>query len=494
MADAESEVKKGRIRHCYPRREIYHRFIHSEEYAYTSDNHRVSCKGNYMVIGDIGKKVTINDIEELWYYNSNRMIAIIDRNLKRILINKTYKFHVWDLEYSIPSDYTIYFTDEIIPEKDILSNTKKCLKIHSKYLIKEYVERNLIKYYSILYANKKTIHNNIKEEFNVEHSYLYKSIFNFVKDNDIKKYDFYKECFDIKYKLRIYTTNWSSIKKEIKLPTLKQIITGKVFNKKEMLLLEQHWFWTKYCYGNHIPFKDVVDNWNKEVVREDIIKYLKRQHYIQEDWFTTEKTWNEYIIKFVEVERKIYNKLIKDSEEASYRNYEKAQKRLKESNKLNLEEWRNHKTAVNKVIYAYYIRPSRRNMTGRWVNRELSNSTFTTFDNIQLRLSKDGKRIQTSRWASVTLEEGIKMYKFFKEFRNNQPNVTFTSSTYLGNIKVGIYNFRLIHYKDKFTDSGKSLGKKEWCIQIGCHALWLDDINDFIRYYHLEDKFGLINN
>lgn len=34
MEDAESKIKKGHIRHCYPRREVYHRFIHDNNYYY----------------------------------------------------------------------------------------------------------------------------------------------------------------------------------------------------------------------------------------------------------------------------------------------------------------------------------------------------------------------------------------------------------------------------------------------------------------------------
>lgn len=81
------------------------------------------------------------------------------------------------------------------------------------------------------------------------------------------------------------------------------------------------------------------------------------------------------------------------------------------------------------------------------------------------------------------------MYKMFIIGRTNNPNCTSWTTSNFGNVKVGIYNLRFITYKDKVSDSGTPLGYKEWCIQIGCHALWLDDIEDFIKYYHLEDKF-----
>ena len=85
--------------------------------------------------------------------------------------------------------------------------------------------------------------------------------------------------------------------------------------------------------------------------------------------------------------------------------------------------------------------------------------------------------------------EGIKMYRMFKIYRTNNPSCTSWTERNFGKVNVGIYNLRFITYKEKTTDTGVKLGRKEWCIQIGCHALWLDDIEDFIRYYHLEDKF-----
>ena len=64
MTDAESKVKKGRIRHCYPRKEVYHRWIHNSEYVYSNQAYAVSGKGNYLRMFDIGKHRAVSDIEE----------------------------------------------------------------------------------------------------------------------------------------------------------------------------------------------------------------------------------------------------------------------------------------------------------------------------------------------------------------------------------------------------------------------------------------------
>ena len=100
MESAEQKTKK-RVRHLFPRKEIYHRFVHSDEYAYTPNKGiRCSCIGNYLVGGIIPKHSTIQDFEEMWCFNSTRIIAIIDRINKRILINTSFTNHTWELEKS----------------------------------------------------------------------------------------------------------------------------------------------------------------------------------------------------------------------------------------------------------------------------------------------------------------------------------------------------------------------------------------------------------
>ena len=83
------------------------------------------------------------------------------------------------------------------------------------------------------------------------------------------------------------------------------------------------------------------------------------------------------------------------------------------------------------------------------------------------------------------------MYKLFNKLIQSKPKEILFTSNDFGNVNVGIYNLRFIAYKDKIDKNKNNLNHKEWVIQIGCHDLWLDDINEFIHYYKLEDKFGL---
>lgn len=485
MESAEQKTKK-RVRHLFPRKEIYHRFVHSDEYAYTPNKGiRCSCIGNYLVGGIIPKHNTIQDFEEMWYSNSTRMIAIIDRINKRILINTSFVDHAWELEKAVPNNFDIYYTRHIIPNKDILSNLEELYKIHSKELIERWVNYHLYYYFTLNGINR-----NLNYDIDAnKQAYYFKKLEKFVKDKCITRYKFYKECLDSNYNISIWK-GYNRIKLNIKLPSLKQIVTNTVFNKKETLFLRQKYFWTRYCYCNNIPFKDVVKYWNKPICTNDAITYLeKRLASINENWFTTETIWNEFVIKAISTIRKIDEKIVQDNIDKSTKNRLKAIEEL--NNSVNtIDAWRNFKTNTNvKIKYNRYIPPRNNRECGEWKEDYVYRSN--TFSNIQLRLDKTKTIIQTSNNAQVSLESGIAMYKLFNKLIQSKPKEILFTSNDFGNVNVGIYNLRFIAYRDKIDKNKNNLNRKEWVIQIGCHDLWLDDINEFIHYYKLEDKFGL---
>lgn len=118
------------------------------------------------------------------------------------------------------------------------------------------------------------------------------------------------------------------------------------------------------------------------------------------------------------------------------------------------------------------------------------------FDNKQLKLSEDKKEVLTSGGARVTLVHAISLFNELYnsyivprllDWVNNDEdyNINFVTK----HIHIGYYNLRSIGYKEKVTDySNKSLGYKEWFVEIGCHTLWFDDVKEFCRYYHLENR------
>lgn len=499
MEDVESKIKKGRIRHCYPRQEVYHRFIHDNNYYYSNQAHAISSKGNYLSLGDIGRNRSVADIEEYWY-PGNRIFSVIDRENKKILVSHKYPELTYELIRSIPDDYEIFHCSDNIPFHNILvnNNIDALAKLHLKHVIERYVER----YFKPFYAccnGKKILHYDIDyiiKNSNIDKFLYYKheAIEKFVKKYKVKKRTWYNECFNTKFKFCIYYPNsWSYI--NIELPSVKKILTNTVFSNSQKDKFRKLYFYTKYCYGRGIPYKDVDKYYNTPITHTEAINYCNKNNiYLNTDWLVDVSTWNDLISKTKEIEDKAYKNYIDKQIAKSEENYKYA---LEELHKLESEYtvnvWREgrFKNSQLSISYQKFNAPSRRNKTYGWTTTTIR-SNNKTFTNTQLKL--EGNTIRTSRNATVTLEEGIKMYKMFKIYITNNPNSTSFTTSDFGKIYVGIYNLIFITYKDKVTDFGVNLGRKEWCIQIGCHSLWLDDIEDFIRYYHLEDKFNSIKN
>lgn len=488
---------KGRIRHCYPRAEVYHRFIHDDTYVYHKQNNPVWAKGNIIKVGSLLAEPKLLNIKECWGYHKEGCLAIIDRNAKRILIKVTYDKHVWDLTHSIPNDYEIFYTDESIPSYDILTNDEELFKLHLKYCVKSFIEQ-LYPIYNILNNKRKTIHFTIEDIFkyntwNDERIYYkhidYYCIYSFVKRHKINKYPWYKESFGFEASIKGNTYRSST---KITVPSLQKIINNTVFTPKEKLLVEQRYFWTKYRNGNSISFKNVVENWNKEYTSSELL-YWFNKHNIRcyEAWVKPGK-WTEAIKFLVECSKKTYAKYISEQIERSNKNYQEALKKLREKNIVDLEAWRKGQTQYyRKVEYERFILPRRRNSDGRWVVTSILEGSNLKFPVVQLRLILKDTTIQTSRGASVSLEDGIKLYRMFMIGRNNAPDRTYWDTKDFGNVKVGIYNLRRITYTDKYDSNHNPLGHKDWLIQIGCHDIWLEEVMDFIRYYRLERQFGI---
>lgn len=497
MEDAESKIKEKRMRHCYPREEVYHRFIHDNNYYYSNQAHAISSKGNYLSLGDIGRNRSVADIEEYWY-PGNRIFSVIDRENKKILVSHKYPELTYELIRSIPDDYEIFHCSDNIPFHNILvhNNIDALAKLHLQHVIERYVERYFRPFYACC-NGKKILHYDIDyiiKDSNIDKFLYYKheAIEKFVKKYKVKKRTWYNECLNTKFKFCIYyPNNWSCI--TIELPSVKKILTNTVFNKHQKDIFRKKYFYSTYCYGRGIPYSDVDKYYNTPITHTEAINYCNKNNiYLNTDLLVNIYTWNELISKTKEIEDNAYKNYIDEQIAKSEENYKYA---LEELHKLESEytvnAWREgqFKNSQLSVSYQKFNNSNRHNRTCGWTTATIY-SSHNTFTNTQLKL--EGNIIRTSRNASVTLEEGIKMYKMFKICRANNPSCTSWTERNFGKVNVGIYNLRFITYKEKTTDTGVKLGRKEWCIQIGCHSLWLDDIEDFIRYYHLEDKFNSI--
>lgn len=498
--------KPKRIRHSYPKSEIIHRFIHSDEYVYYKD-----FKHNWNSIYGIGDILCIGfnastpKKEEVYKNDISRAIAVINRQSKRIIVNLDYSQYAWQLRNAIPDDFEVFITKDI-PNVDIINNIEELVKLTISYNINRFIQSYCYGFYNVLYGNKRTLHVNEELVFcnddkpyphHVFHSYDFESIVHYVKKYKIKKYDWYDKPIANLTPIKIYEKGKYNPTTTISDITIKKVITKKLFTKKEKDILAKTYFYSKYCFGEGIPRKDVDTYFNKELTLDEFVSYITKKKLanptIQKDWFDKDTdTWNNFIIKYVTVLANIARNYRNAQNNKSEENFREALNKLKElESKINtLEDWRNN--VVNAKINNLYVEYrsfvyNRKNKQGAWETRKLWGRR-NSFENIQLKLNSDKTTIITSNGASVKLDEGIKMFKFFKLWRDKYPDKIRDTFT---NISVGIYNLRFIEHKHKTTDTGKTLDFKDWLIQIGCHSIWLTDVINFIEFYKLEKEFDL---
>lgn len=518
MASAELKENGKRVRHCFPRLEVYHRWIHDDTYVYSRQSYRISGKYDWLFAFNINKNADRDTITYGWKHaydnNARNCIAVINRDIKAILVNVTFFKRSNELIYSIPDDYQIFLTDETIDNPNIFSTGEvaEAVKIHAKYITKEFANQRLCEYYCLLQGKKRVVHNNINNTFKrtaytKRSKYCYKlvdydTVYDFVKKYKVKDYDWYNTPLYNELDIR-YDVNWSSYYYiKAKCPSIKQIITNKVFSNKEKLKLEQSYFYDWHCIGCGISFKDVQLHWNDEY-DEKVFRKLYAKHNIKYDYNskTDLKTWKDGVKDFVKSLRTTIQKVIDNHKAESINNYNKA---VDKYNNVEygerLKDWREfsyRKHSVPYIEYDKFVVTSSRFGTGHWIKEKIH--PLIQFNNVQLRVRTDEHHpdynvVQTSKNATVMLFQAIDMYRLYKiTIAKDNPEVgkiikhNFTDK----NIKVGIYNLRAIEFRQKQTDYGNLLNKWEYVVVIGCHHIWIDDFIDFVKYYKLEDKFGI---
>lgn len=520
MVDAESKIKTDakhkRIRHAYPRKDVYRCWIHSPEYVYADRNHQISGKEDYLRIGDIGKDKSRPIIEREVDCNSSTF-AVIDRATNRILISDMYPVCALELLMALPHKYDVFRCHGSIPSHDILSeeHTELLCKIHLEYVIMDYTSRYLFPYYATLKGRNvlfSDISIDTKKEAIKLRTCVHKNddILTFIKKYKIRQYDWYNKTLNPKYKLVIYYPDcYSTI--NISLPTVKQLVTSTIFNKKQIELFKRKCFYTKYCYRRGIKFKDVDKYYNKTVAPlntdstndnssydltyEQLKKFLRvNKVYWSDNFYNTNLvTWNDYIILTKQEENNRKTKYIKENIEKSKQNELKAREELKkyvDDNYIKL--WRDSKDlhVHNYIEYEKFIEPTSKHRYGSWIKEKLYLKPNNVFDNIQFKLCDD--TIITSSNCSVSIDEAIKCYKILQDCieKHNKEGLNLFSFVEQ-NIRIGSYRLIHIAYKCKYKDNGLPQFVTTWLIGIGCHNIWLDDFEDFIHYYHLEDKFGI---
>lgn len=499
MKTDDVKEKSKRIKRCYPRNEVYHRFIHDDTFIYSKeDRYKIYVIGDYLLSGKPNKTWGLNatnkTIKDNWGYYSQQCLAFIDRNNKKIIINSAKDWHFTYIKYAVPKDYEIFVINENIPVFSLSSTGE--LDIILKLVVKRLITRltdYLQPFYNIIYNNAKTIRRPVS---NIDNYDVIKILNNLTKKYKLKSKDWYKESL-FEHRLDFYN-GWSYARSiNIKTPSLKQIITNKIFTNNEKLLLEQRYFYTNYCYNKGVSFKLVQDNWNNDFNKEWFEKEFKHRNinvYDKDDNYIFEKclTFRDGIKLLSKITNNINNVACEINRKISEENYRKA---LAEANKvLSVNDWRENKHNKHiEVEYECWI--STRKGCGKWVTKTVrSNFCFPT-PKLKLNPSNDNE-ILTSLGARVTINAAILMWNCFNNrFKqgpiienpaNREIHINFKESGH----KVGIYPLYEIGYDvNKYSD----IVGWDWYVQIGCHKIYIEDVIDFIKYYHLEDKFKMKN-
>lgn len=518
MGSAELKENGKRVKHCFPRKEVYHRWIHDSTYVYSNQRYIVSGKYDWLFAFRLNKNADRNTITYNWKskldHNASFCVAVINRNTKTILINTSFFKRSDELIGSIPDDYQVFLTEETIINPHILSTGElsEVIKIHAKYLIKLFVDRLLAEFYGVLEGKRTVVHQDInilfkykKEHYIYQNWYKYadySKIYDFVNKYKVKQYDWYNKHLDNVISIRD-DFNWSKYTYyDVPFPSLKQIINGTVFTKKEKLKLEQSYFYGLYCRGYGISRKELETHWNDDY-NKDKLKALFDKHNIAINLDNRSELikWRDGIKLYAKVIENVTRNTLEANIRKSNDNYNKA---VEEYNNLHYEErlkaWRDFSTSRyydDCIKYNKFVVDSYKRGTGSWMIDKLYPKI--KFNNIQLRYRQNKNNskydvVETSNKAIVTLDQAIMMYKLYKStIINDNPKegIMIKHEFNNRNIKVGLYNLRSIEFRQKQTDNHKLLDNWEYVVIIGCHHIWIDDFMSFIKYYNLEDKFGI---
>lgn len=458
MKKANSKVSAElRIKRKFNRNEGFHVGVHRDEWGLFDSIRNPYCfvNGYFFTYGKwfIRNHTTLEDIKNSWDDYSykgniyNACFGIIDRKHKIAVIKNNTRY-CYSLQYAIPDNYTIIYVNEI-RDFDITKHLHKLYTEHCKYLIDKFVN-HYSDYYHVINNNRAKV--------------IFKSKYLQDQIDDIKRRldkissehnisrtkDLFagKECF-----INI-SKSWNVKYIKVKYPTINQIVNDAIFTDEQKAYIEKCKLYSEYRkYG--IVWKDIVTKTKEEI--EDKVAKEKKAFKVR------------------------WDKALKIGEENKRRAIEES------DCELTLEKFRN-----GNVLPTYITFKSPR--IGRKFRIYWFDETVRTrvFKNIQLRLNTRTDVIITSNNASVLLSQAITLFnvlydKYFSHYDYTNTDDYFIDFT-KRNITINYYNLRHICFTEKKTDDGERLGYMEWRIQIGCHTLWLDDIKEFCRYYHLEDR------
>lgn len=446
-----------RVKHVFGKSDGIHEGIHRDEPGWYDSTYHSYCFGYGYFFHQgkgLGKKLTPDYIKDNWDRAmwcggiKSTCMAIINRERKIAVIRQDTEY-AWTIEKGLPVGYTIYKTDEDIPIYDITEakNKKVLIKMHAKYLIKQYLE-TFYHEYKLLNSVSKQIpdHSFIagkRNEYFVEIKAL------------VEKYKFIPRCKPL-FDKEIWVSNY-----RVKFPSINAILNDTLFTDEQKEYIKKCKFYTKFCLHKGISWAELNKKWNDEwiaeIVSNDKVRYEA----------------------FVELDKKYKLKAEANHKEA-----------LAKINK-SIDNWREGVPTPNVKWLDYYADYSNRRI--RHVPRTIYNDSFR---NTQLRLKPAKPNwVETSRGAIVPLETAINIFNqlYTDYILSGKTEFKFKRDEF----KIGSFCVSSISYEDKFvdvidtySDEPEKLNYKEWKFCIGCHILWFDDVKDFARYYHLQNRLA----
>ena len=446
-----------KIKRKFNRSEGFHVGVHRDEWGLFDSIRNPYCfvNGYFFTYGKwfVRNHTTLEDIKKSWNDYSykgniyNACFGIIDRK-RKIAVIKNNTQYCYSLQYAIPDNYTIVYVNEI-RDFDITKHLHKLYNEHCKYLIDKFVNY-YSDYYNVISNNRvKVIFESKYFQYKIDD--VKRRLDKISSEHNISRTkDLFagKECF-----INV-SKSWTTKYIKVKYPTINQIINDTIFTDKQKAYIEKCKFYSEYRkYG--IVWKDIITK-TKEEIEDKVAEEEKA-----------------FIVR--------WDKAVKIGEENKRKAIEEA------NSEKTLEQFRNGDILSTYITFKSPRRGDKFRIY--WFNEIVRNRVFK---NIQLKLNTTNNIVTTSNHAAVDLSKAIILFNFLYDKYFSHYDYTNTDDYFIDftkrDIRINYYNLRHICFTEKKTDDGERLGYMEWRIQIGCHTLWLDDIKEFCRYYHLEDR------
>lgn len=491
---------KHRIKRQYTnRQDLFHHWVHSSELIYRNGTeYGLIGKGAYLYQGLVKYNSEIKPIllEYDEKFNNNlkvdNILAIINREKKRIYINKT-QTYCYDLKRAIPKDYTIIVTSYICNDYTYLYDNEKFHELVVKSWFENYKNTFYSIYYNLKYRQFSNVFHFVSNIIDSEYN---DTMFhgNYVLPTDEKLALLLQDKSTLDFADIKYYVNKNHLNRKpwlnfviINKFTFRDLIKDKVFTKEEKLLYNQRLFYTYYCFQNGIPFNYIKDNWdrmpytlskqyNNNGVLTCIYKVYKNITFTSNEHYSTVQ---DLIKAYIVDKREKHISTVQENKIQSNKNYEEALNKLENYKDEIIENWRRSKSHHKiDISYRSYDYIGRNNY--QWITRKISGG-ISYLKYIYFRLDDD--KIYTSRYANIPLTEGIRLYKLFVSCKfsiKQRGYINFRKD----NHKFGIYPLYFMRYSKERDD---------FEVTVGCHTMWVKDFEEFIHYYKLEEQFGLTN-